>query len=559
MAREGADVDVPPTLRALLAARLDQLDEPERRVLERGSVEGELFHRGAVQALAPEEQQVTARLTALVRRELVSPDRAQLVGEDAFRFRHLLIRDAAYDALPKSVRAELHERFADWLDGHGEIVELDEIVGYHLEQAVSYRRELGRPADDLAARAGGRLAAAGRRALWREDRRAAAGLLERALMLTRPLRLDVLLEVDSAETSFVDDARQAALMLERATDRAAAEGDASGEAFARAIAAYHRFNIRECTTDELETLALAALPLLEQAGDHAALVHVWNALGVGVANNRGHWADHARASEQALQHSRLAGQHRTGLFFLQLALVYGAIPADEALQRLDRLLPEVPDAFSLVTRAWLLAMVDRFDEAVPLARESNARLRDLDGRRFGESRLAEIAILAGDHETATAHLRELCRWLDEQGLLGYLSTFAPLLGRELCKLARFDEAELLARRGRELAEEQDVTAQAFWRQVQALVHAHRGEYAEGVGLACEAVAIMEQTDGLNLQGDALCDFAEVLHAAGRDEEAAAALTDALERYERKHNLPMARQVRERLADLQVADGDVSSL
>jgi tetratricopeptide (TPR) repeat protein len=311
--------------------------------------------------------------------------------------------------------------------------------------------------------------------------------------------------------------------------------------------------------DELETLALAALPLLEQAGDHAALVHVWNALGVGVANNRGRWADHARASEQALQHSRLAGQQRSGLFFLQLALVLGAIPAEEALHRLDRLLPEVPDAFSLVNRAWLLAMLDRFDEAVPLARESNDRLRDVDGRRFGEWRLAEIAIFTGEHEAAAAHLRELCAWLEEQGLLGYLSTFAPLLGRELCTLARFDEAEPLARRGRELAEEGDVTTQALWRQVQALVHAHRGEYAEGVGLAREAVVITEQTDGLNFQGSALCDLAEVLHAAGRDEEAAAALAKAHERYERKQNLPMARQVRERLADLQVADGDESIL
>jgi class 3 adenylate cyclase len=133
MAREQEDVEVPPTLKALLAARLDQLDEPERRVLERGSIEGELFHRGGVQALAPEEPQVTARLTALVRRELVRPDRAQLAGDDGFRFRHLLIRDAAYDSLPKSVRAELHERFADWLVSHTELVELDEIVGYHLE------------------------------------------------------------------------------------------------------------------------------------------------------------------------------------------------------------------------------------------------------------------------------------------------------------------------------------------------------------------------------------------------------------------------------------------
>ena len=93
---------MPPTLRALLAARLDQLDPAERRVLERGSVEGELFHRGAVHALAPEETQITPRLAALARKELIRPDRAQLPGDDGFRFRHLLIRDAAYDALPKA-------------------------------------------------------------------------------------------------------------------------------------------------------------------------------------------------------------------------------------------------------------------------------------------------------------------------------------------------------------------------------------------------------------------------------------------------------------------------
>jgi class 3 adenylate cyclase len=547
MARERtADMEVPPTLKALLAARLDQLEPPERRVLERGSVEGELFHRGAVQVLAPEESQVTARLTSLVRRELIRPDRAQLEGDDAFRLRHLLIRDAAYEALPKSVRAELHERFADWLEEHGRLVELDEIVGYHFEQAVGYGRELGRPADDLAARAGERLAAAGRRALWREDRRAAAALLERALTLTRPLRLDVLLEVDLAETLFVDDAREAALLLERAAGRAAAEDDASGEAFARALAAFHRFNMRECSTDELEKLALVALPLLEQAGDHAALVHVWNAVGIGVANNRGRWADHAQASEQALQHSRLAGEQRSGLFFLDIALVHGPVPADEALQRLDRLLPEVPTAFSLTNRASLLAMLDRFDEAVPLAHESNARLRDIDGRRFGEVRLAEIATFTGDHEGAAAHLRELCAWLEEQSLFGYLSTFAPLLGRTLCTLTRFDEAEPLARRGRELAEERDMASQALWRQVQALVHAHRGEHDEGIALAREAVAIVEQTDGLNFQGSALSDLADVLHAAGRKEKATDALAAALERYKRKKNIPMTRQTRTRL-------------
>src|SRR5204863_10073335 len=97
----GDEVTVPPTIQALLAARLDQLDPAERSVLERGAVEGRVFHRDAVQALAPEETQVTPRLAALVRKRLIRSDRALLAGEDAFRFRHLLIRDAAYDALPK--------------------------------------------------------------------------------------------------------------------------------------------------------------------------------------------------------------------------------------------------------------------------------------------------------------------------------------------------------------------------------------------------------------------------------------------------------------------------
>ena len=119
MAGGGGEVVVPPTLQALLAARLDQLGDAERAVLECGSVEGEVFHRGAIQALSPGEGAVTPRLAALTRKQLIAPDKAQIPGEDGFRFRHLLIRDAAYDALPKAARADLHMRFADWLESHG--------------------------------------------------------------------------------------------------------------------------------------------------------------------------------------------------------------------------------------------------------------------------------------------------------------------------------------------------------------------------------------------------------------------------------------------------------
>jgi len=269
MAAGNAEVEVPPTLKALLAARLDQLDEAERKVLERGSVEGEIFHRGAVQALAPEETQVTTRLAGLVRRELIRPDRAQLAGDDGYRFRHLLIRDAAYDALPKAVRADLHARFAAWLDEHGHaLVERDEIAGYHLEQAARYHAELGQADPALAERAAERLATAGRRAIDRQDDRTGAALLARAAELVRPHRLDLALELEAAWAIGDQDRRASARAAEAAAERAEAEGDRSGAMLGHSLALFVRTAAGEhVTTDEQEELLLAALPFEEEHGD----------------------------------------------------------------------------------------------------------------------------------------------------------------------------------------------------------------------------------------------------------------------------------------------------
>ncbi len=548
MASETEAVEVPPSLRALLAARLDQLDAAERRVLERGAVEGEVFHRGAVQALAPEELHVTPRLAGLTRKQLIRPTRPQLAGEDGFRFRHLLIRDAAYASLPKTVRAELHERFAAWLEDRGrDLVELDEVVGYHLEQAARYQEELGRHDPALSLRAGERLSTAGRRALWRDDGRAAVGLLGRALELTRALRLDVNLELDLAAA--IGDPQQAAVVAEQAANRAAAAGDAAGEALARSVSALHRSQLAPISPDEIEALALTALALLEQAEDHAGLVHVWDVLGYGVANARTRYDDWARAAEEALRHARLAGRQSSSGGFLGVALAHGPRPADEALATFERL-EERPVPWSGLCRAWFLAMLGRFAEAWPLADESYARHRDQSGNWLGDWIVAEIATLAGDHETASRRLQEVCEWQEARGHVGHLSTYAPMLGRALCALGLHEEAEEAARLSREVVEEQDIGAQALWRQVQARVHARRGEHAEALRLAREAVEMLEQTDALQAQGDALCDLAEVLDTAGRHDEAAAALREALQRYEQKRIIPLARRLRDRLAALQ---------
>ncbi len=558
MTDEAADeVEVPATLKALLAARLDQLDAAERRVLERGAVEGEVFHRGAVQALGPEEVQVTPRLAALVRRELIRPETAHFAREDGFRFRHLLIRDAAYDALPKSSRAELHERFAGWLDQRGvELVELDEILGYHLEQAARYRADLGEPDRSLAERAGERLTAAGRRALWRGDARAAAGLLERALELIRPMRLDVVLELDLAQALVHHTPEVSAALATAAADRARAAGEEAGEALARCDALYYRsFFAADPAIDEVEELARKALPLLEDVGDHAGLVHVWDALTYGVANWRCHYDDYAHAAEQALRHARLAGQRRSDLFRLDRALAYGPRPADEALRTIDALLPDNPHPSILLSRAWLLLMLARFDEADPIARDASERWRELTGDDEVDYLLGFMAVTAGDQAGAAVHFRRFCDMAETGGLRGFLPTFAPLLGRSLCALGRHEEAEPLAQRARAMDETgQDVYAQALWRQVQALVDASRGHHAEAESLAGEAVAIMERTDALSFHGDALWDLADVLTTAGRRDEAEATLLQALECYERKHNLAQAGQVRDRLAELRDTRG-----
>src|SRR5262245_51968845 len=181
------EIAVPPTIHALLQARIDSLDGDVRVVMERGAVEGEIFHRGTVAELspAPVRQAVESHLATLVRKELIRSTSPMLPQDEGFRFRHLLIRDAAYESLPKATRAELHEHFADWLAQY-DLVESDEIVGYHLEQAHRYRAELDGSdpkLDGLASRAAAHLADAGTGAMERGDWGAARSLLRRARTL----------------------------------------------------------------------------------------------------------------------------------------------------------------------------------------------------------------------------------------------------------------------------------------------------------------------------------------------------------------------------------------
>jgi class 3 adenylate cyclase/tetratricopeptide (TPR) repeat protein len=550
------EVVVPPTLQALLAARLDQLEPAERRVLERGAVEGEIFHRGAVQALAPEETQVTPRLAALVRKELIRPNRPQLAGEDGFRFRHLLIRDAAYDALPKAVRADLHARFATWLEAHGtELVELDEILGYHLEQACRYRAELGLPDDPmLAAAARRRLTAGGHRALLRSDYGAAVSLFERAAALVPPAEIDLALELDLVDALFWagrggDAFRRAGSLAERAS----AAGDRVAELCGRVKEGVFRtFLEPEGATEQLAALVEQALPVFQAAGNDLALYIGYSALGQ-VANMRAQTDAGLEAYERAAAHACQAGLPYQLLGWRALFRFFGTTPVLELLEWLDENEPrEGRDLWLRGCRAGALAMLGRFDEGRAILAQDRAEQAE----RGGGIQLAmttgvisvDVELLADDPAAAAELGAEGCRLLEELGEHSILSTAAGKLAQALYALDRLEEADAWAGRAAELGASDDALTQMLWRQVRAKVLARRGELAEAEQLAREAVAIGEKTDLLDVQGDAYADFAEVLSLAGRPNEAAAALGQALGCYKRKGNLVSAQRVQTRLAE-----------
>ena len=553
-------VVVPPSIQALLAARLDQLESAERGVLELGSVEGRVFHRGAVQALGPEETQVLERLSSLVRKELVRPDRPQLPGEDAFRFRHLLIRDAAYEGLAKSVRAELHERFAEWLEQQGgDLVELDEIVGYHLEQAYLYAEELG-PVDQrqraLARRAAERLAAAGRRAFARSDATAQVNLFGRALALLPEADSTAELERAYAEAVFVAAGPVDGAAAGRdAVRRAGLRGDRVGELRAQLAVLAYELSLARGDVASLEAQARMALVEFEQVGDLAALADAWMAIAK-THHYRCQWEAAAGAAARAFDYAERSQDQalrRIAFVFGVIARRFGPCPVGDALSWLDGhrdLLRMEPLAMGF--QGTLEAMLGNFDEARSIHEELRRRYEELGMLAWlatsGQQRWA-TELLAGDPVAAEREARAGCEQLEQMGEQGWLSTQACQLALSLIALGRDSEAEEWADRGRELGTVDDAVTQIAWREAKGLVLARRGHLEQAEAMMRDALARVDQTDMLDEQGDARLYLADVLALAGRTAEAADAVEQAAVLFERKGIPVMVERARVRLADL----------
>ena len=545
----GEDLEVPPTIQALLAARLDQLDSAERSVLERGSVEGRVFHRGAVAALADGDGQVEQQLVALVRKELVRPDRTQLPGDDAYRFRHLLIRDAAYEALPKAVRAELHGRFADWLDERaGDLIEADEIVGYHLEQAHRYRVELGlarEKTDELAGRASDRLGQAAERADLRHDAPAAVTLYERTLALApdhpsafeRELRL---IRVRMQAGDLTGALRDADALIERGQR----DEDRPRELRARIQRALISYQAEPASTGEFRPLVEEALPLFESLGDDAALADAW-LLASTVEHAALRWRPVKLALERVLEHAeRIGDRLRADEARARLGApyMYGPFPVEEAIAWYEAHPSE--HTLFLANLAQLEAMRGNFDTARELSRLARERARERGQLLHGavvSMTEAEAELMAGDAERAAEVALDGVAELERLGEQGWLSTVAGDAAEALYRLGRDEEAWHLTEQAEAAGAADDVITQMLIRQVRAKLLARRGGLAEAGRLAREAVELGQPTDALEVKANSLRDFAIVLTAAKEPDEALAALGEAHRLYEEKgHTVGVAR-------------------
>jgi class 3 adenylate cyclase/tetratricopeptide (TPR) repeat protein len=543
-------IAVPPSLRSLLGARLDRLDPDERQVLETASVVGKEFMRRAVAELAPAavRRRVPVHLEALAQRGLVRSG-----GGDDLQFHHILIRDVAYESMPKRTRAELHERYADWIEAtmSERLTEYEEIVGYHLEQSFRLREELGpvsAHARGVGARAGQRLASSGRHALGRGDVPGALNLLMRALALLPEDALnahEVMLDL-GVSLMQANDAAAADDLLTRAVDEAATRGDRRVESYARLERSGLLVDVHpELGWEPLRQEAEKALPVFEELGDDLGLAKTWRRLawvdGVGCRCGPA-----GEAFERARVHARQAGDAREEALASAMILHYlvlGPTPVEVGIARCEQLLDEgrghrTVEAVGLAALATLEAMDARFDEARGLLARSDAILEDLgQTRRTVETAFlaAETEILAGDPAAAVRKLRWAYETVKPTGQQGYVASLAAALAEALEALGRYDEAEELTAVSESAAGADDPESQVRWRQVRGKICARRGDFDTAEALGREAVRQATATDALNMRAGALFDLAEIRALAGRLDAAREAAIEAVDLYAAKGN------------------------
>jgi|SRR5215208_277745 len=547
-------LSIPPTIHALLSARLDRLDDEERAVIERAAVVGRVFWWGAVSDLCPEEtrSRVGGHLQALARKDLIQPDRSDVPNEDAFRFAHILMVDAAYSRIPKALRADLHEQFADWIERKtgDRVGEYEEIIGYHLEQAHHSLAQLGQAdarVHSLGASAGRTLTSAGRRAFARGDMPAAVNLLSRAASLVPPddpARLELLPALAFAllETGDFERLQQ---VCSETSNAAEASGDGAAKAYALVLSLWVRlFSDPEGWAEVAEREAMRAIAVFEEEQDERGLGKAWSLLGL-YHLLKTEFGAAEEAWDKAALHAGAAGDERErleSLSWVPLCVWGGATPVEAGIQRCEDVLRQAGGdrkamSTALFTRGMFEAMRGCFDEARVLMADAKAMLEEVSLPVWTAGPLAQmtawVELFAGDQMAAERELRRGVETLREIGELAWLSTVAGMLGEVLYVQGRYDEADEFARLADEAGGGDDAFSQGLSRSVRAKVLARQGDLESAEKLGRQAVAITEATDFLFLRAFALTSLGEALQLDGKRNEAEGILAAAVRTCEDK--------------------------
>jgi DNA-binding SARP family transcriptional activator len=553
---------LPETVQALLAARLDRLGPGERAVLERGAVIGKEFRLDDVAALLDPEATPTAEvhMQTLSTRGFVRP-----ADPGRFRFRHVLVQEAVYRAAPKRLRAELHERFIDRFESRPDWPgDLDEFAGYHLEQAYRLRTELGetdRRTKRIAEDGGRRLGDAGVLASKRGDAPAAVALLQRATDLLEAAsseRADLLVELGMMLRSSGDLSRSRET-LAIAGAEAGEVGDRKVELWALMESAYLANVQAPRTADDLLEVTEAAKPVFAAAADERLLGRAWLLSGWVLGGHRGQYRLRQEAAETAYAHYRnSAWPIAAAVGEIANALYYGPTPVVEGIERCEKLLrTDDLDRFGRanveVHLGGHVAQTGDFDRALSLIASATGVFEALGQRTSGAVQSAiiqaEINELADDHDAAASRFLFVCDALTRSQGYGHLASCAGGLAGALYGVDRFDEALESTYVAEQHSAPDDVDARVLWMPVRAKVLARRGSFDEAAALVANALELAGLTDALNRRARARCDCAEALELAGMRAEAQAAYGAAFEDYEAKGNVVAAMRTRALLEDV----------
>ena len=554
-----SQVPIPPTVSALLGARIDRLSAAARSLAEAAAVVGKEFGGEDLAAIAGADVDPVA-LRELEDRDLILAEGSAPRGRPRFRFRHLLIRDAVYRAMPKDSRARAHESFGTYLEEKAgdRVAEVEEIVGYHLEAAYRYREELGETDPALATRAASRLATAGKRAFLRDEMHPAASLLARALSLCQPddlLEPEICLHLGVARFD-TGDLEEAGNVFERGLIQATRLG---------AEALRWRLLLESTdlefwrTPEARDTLQIVALT--EKAV--GALSGLDDAIGVARAyrlkgdalSQRGRLSEALEAYELGRSHALSVGDQweasRT-----TLGVVHGPLPVERCIEVSEDQVRSSrrKNSEAMASLGLALAMDGRADDAKASLDEAVRRARELGV----EWKLASISmyyaaalLMADDALAAEKLLRPAVEALQRMGEQSMMSTAVAMLAEALYRQGRLDEAMLATVASEAATASDDLASQMAWRGVRGKILAERGEHREAVAVARSAVSFADQTDQLTMAGDAYLDLATVLVKTGRPTEAEGVLKVGLGLYRRKGNRVSAARAQRLLGSLEV--------